>query len=331
MENTAERPQRQRAISFPSPERCYNCAVLLWNVFTQVCVPIFVLMSLGWVLDRRFRLDLGTLVKLNICLFVPAFIFVQVVSSPLTAGIAVRVMAFTLCIIAAMFVLSVLAGRLCGYSSPQMRSLQLATMFYNSGNYGIPLMTLAFPATGPVLQVFIVLTQNVSTFTVGLWLAASTHRSGWRSLLPMLRQVSLWAVGCAVVVRTLHVPVMEWRWLWVPLTYLEKGLVGIALVTLGAQLSKTEHAHLWRRLSWALALRLLAGPLIAFLLVPLFGFSGEPASVMILSSAFPTAVNTALLAHEFKADAHFAAAAVFYSTVLSMVTVTVLVAVLRAG
>jgi hypothetical protein len=30
-------------------------------------------------------------------------------------------------------------------------------MFYNSGNYGVPLMTLAFPATGPLLQVFVVL------------------------------------------------------------------------------------------------------------------------------------------------------------------------------
>ena len=51
--------------------------------------------------------------------------------------------------------------------------------------------------------------------------------------------------------------------------------------------------------------------------------------MMILSSAFPTAVNTALLAHEFRADANFAAAVVFYSTLGSMFTVTALVAALR--
>jgi hypothetical protein len=50
---------------------------------------------------------------------------------------------------------------------------------------------------------------------------------------------------------------------------------------------------------------------------------------MILSSSFPTAVNTALLAHEFRADAGFAAAAVFYSTIGSMFTVTALVVALR--
>jgi predicted permease len=42
-------------------------------------------------------------------------------------------------------------------------------------------------------------------------------------------------------------------------------------------------------------------------------------------------VNTALLAHEFKADARFAAAAVLYSTLLAAVIVTLLLAVLRAG
>ena len=40
-------------------------------------------------------------------------------------------------------------------------------------------------------------------------------------------------------------------------------------------------------------------------------------------------MNTALLAHEFRADSHFAAAAVFYSTVASMFTVTLLVVLVR--
>jgi predicted permease len=116
----------------------------------------------------------------------------------------------------------------------------------------------------------------------------------------------------------------------VPLHYIAAGLVPFALVTLGAQLSQTKHEAGHRaRLGWALGLRLAAGPLLALLLVRLFGFHGTEAAVMILSSSFPTAVNTALLAHEFRADAGFAAAAVFYSTIGSMFTVTALVVALR--
>jgi hypothetical protein len=215
-----------------------------------------------------------------------------------------------------------------GYSREETRSLQLATMFYNSGNYGIPLMTLAFPGLGPLLQVFIVLTQNISTFTVGLLLASTVAPVGWRTLLPVLRQVSLWAVTAAVLTRLLHLPVQSWRWIWVPAGYLHGALVGFALTTLGVQLSQTKVLPRLAHLSWALSLRLLGGPLAAWALVRLFGFTGEAASIMILSASFPTAVNVALLAHEFKADSDFAATVVFYSTLLSMVTVTVLVAIL---
>ncbi|MEA3211516.1 MAG: malate permease [Chthoniobacter sp.] len=302
--------------------------MLLWNVFSQVLLPILVMFGAGWLLERRCRLDLGTLVRSNIYLFVPAFIFVQIVRSDLTAELALRVVAFTGAIIAGMFILSALAGRLMGYPRPLTRSLQLATMFYNSANYGVPLMALAFPANGPLVQVFVIVTINVSTFTVGLLLAASAHRSGWRAWLPVLRQVSVWAVAAALIVRGFHLPVQQWRWLWVPLGYFSDALVGIALITLGAQISKTERPKHLSRLGWALGLRLLGGPLLAWALVGAFGFTGETAKIMILSAAFPTAVNTALIAHEFDADVHFAASAVFASTLFSMITVTLLISLL---
>lgn len=303
--------------------------MFFWSVFTHVLLPILVMVSFGWLIDRRSRLDLSSLVKLNIYLFVPAFIFVHVVDSNLNFAAAARIMGFTASIIASMFVLSALVGRFMNYEAGHTRALQLATMFYNSGNYGIPLMALAYPGAGPLLQVFIVLTQNISTFTVGLALAASAHRPGWRIALPMLRQISLWAVLSALVVRLLHLPVQEVKWLWVPLQYVSEALVAFALITLGVQLSQTRARQSLSRLGWALSLRLLGGPLIAAALIPVFGFTGQEATIMIVSSSFPTAVNTALIAHEFNADSQFAAAVVFYSTLLSMITVTVLIALLR--
>lgn len=303
--------------------------MLLWKVFSQVLLPILVLVSFGWLLDRRGRLDLNTLIKLNFYVFVPAFIFREVVLSSLGPVFAVRVMAFTASIQFGMFLLSALVAKLSSYERKQARALQLATMFYNSGNYGVPLMMLAFPATGPLLQVFVVLTQNICTFTVGVFLSSPTTAKGWRVFLPMLRQISLWAVVLALAVRYWQVPVTEWRWFWVPVEYLHNALVGLALVTLGVQLSQTQVQQNVGRLSWALGLRLLAGPALAALLCGAFGFHGEEALVLILSAAFPTAVNIALLAHEFQADPQFAAAVVFYSTLASMVTVTCLIAVLR--
>jgi predicted permease len=111
--------------------------------------------------------------------------------------------------------------------------------------------------------------------------------------------------------------------------YFHDGLVAIALVTLGIQLSKTRASFVLSKIGWALALRLIAGPFIGWGLAYVFNFEGSILLSMILSTSFPTAVNTAMIAHEFGADTEYATDTVFWSTMLSMVTVTALVVLLH--
>ena len=315
---------------------------LLIEIFRDVCLPVAVLFGIGWGLDRKFRLDLDTLIKLNLYLFVPAFIFVRVSESSLGGWEGARIVVFTLCVIFGMALLSILVSWIRGVSRSERVGLQLATMFYNSGNWGIPLMALAFPQTGAVVQVFVLMTMNVSTFSIGLFLANSQMDSGdsgegkarssfgWRKFLPMLRQPSLYAIALALLMKQFGNPIAEVEFVWKPLGYLADALVAFALITLGVQLSKTRPPRVGGSLAWALVIRLLAGPLLAFGLTRVFGFDATTSAILILGAASPTAVNTALLAHEFKADSRFAAAAVFYSTLLATIVVTLLLAVLRA-
>lgn len=312
---------------------------MLVGILRDICLPLLLVMGVGWGMDRKFRLSIETLVKLNLYLFVPAFIFVRLTTSELSDGVGLQVIGFTLCVLVAMGLASWAVAR-----SPQERiAMQLGTMFYNSGNWGIPLMALAYPQTGPVVQVFVLATMNVSMFTLGILLAslqadhldsgengAREKKPAWRRLLPILRQPSIYAILAAVTVRRLELPVQEVVWLWKPLGYLADALVGFALITLGVQLSQTRPPRVGSRLAWALGIRLIGGPLVALGLVWLFGFRGEFAAVLILGAASPTAVNAALVTHEFKGDSRFAAAVVFYSTLLAVAVVTALLAVLRA-
>jgi predicted permease len=308
--------------------------VLVLDVFTQVLLPILIMFGAGWALDRKWKLDLATVVKLNINIFVPAFIFYELTTKEVKGHEAWMAIAYTVSVIAVLFVLAGLLGKWRGYSFAQTRSMQIAACFYNSANYGIPLMHLAYPGPSEALQVFIVLVQNIGNFTVGIFLVSSAKNRGWRAVLPMLRQASVWAVAVALIVRGVHGVVNPdlsgaMRWLWVPMKYFHDGLVAVALLTLGVQLSKTAARATLPRLGGALALRLLVSPLVGWGLALLFGFHGEMLKTMILSTAFPTAVNTALIAHEFKADTEYATGAVFWSTLFSMVTVTVLIVILK--
>ncbi len=307
--------------------------VTVWLILRDVCLPILLLIGLGAFLDRRFQLSLETLIKLNIYLFVPAFIFVRVSQSTIATQLGFRIVTFTLLMIFSMGLVSLVVARLRGESPQGRKTLLLTSMFYNCGNFGIPLTALAFPVAGPGIQVFVLMTMNIATFTLGLMLAtAQPDAHGTRfglSFGPVLRQPSLYAIALAIVLKTINYPVSEVVFLWKPTSFLADGLVGLALVTLGVQLSQTRGTRIQGSLGWALSIRLIAGPGIATLLTLAFGFESPVAAVLILGAAAPTAVNTALLAHEFKADSVTAAAAVFYSTLLSFIPVALILLIFR--
>ncbi len=305
---------------------------MFFDLFLNVCAPIFLIVGTGWLLDRKFKLHLESMVKLNIYLMVPAFIFTRVLSTELAGGEAVKIVGFTLCIICTMFLGSLLAGRIFGMHQKQRQSLSLATMFYNCGNYGLPLVTLAFGHQAAAVQIYVLATMNVSTYTIGLFLAQShgeTVRSHRKALTKVLRQPTLYALMLGVLCKTFSVPVKSITWLWEPLDLIQAGLIGFALITLGVQMSQTKPAPFRAPLWSAILLRLLIAPALALPLTFAFGFSRDVSASLILAAAAPTAVNTALLAHEFGGDVSFSTSAVYYSTLISLVTTTVLVYILK--
>ena len=159
--------------------------MLVLDVFTQVLLPILIMFGAGWALDRKWKLDLATVVKLNINVFVPAFIFYELMTKTVAGRDAWLAVAYTVSVVVVLFVIAGIIGWWRGYSIAQTRSMQIASVFYNSANYGIPLMHLAYPGPSEALQVFIVLVQNIGNFTVGIFLVSSAKNRGWRAVLPM--------------------------------------------------------------------------------------------------------------------------------------------------
>jgi len=304
---------------------------MLFQIFVDVCLPILILIGLGWGLDRLFDFDLKTLVKLNLYLFVPAFILVRLSTSDLAGVIGLKVVAFTVSVILSMGAISWIVCAIRRLPPGERYAMKLSTMIYNCGNWGIPLMTLAFSELGAVVQVFVLATMNLTGFSLGIFLAnaGSSDRKGW--FLPILKQPSPYAILTALILRAFDNPLENVIFVWTPLSYLADGLVAFALLTLGVQLAKTRPPAPRGTLGITLFIRLIGGPLVATGLTWLFGFQGEIAAILIVGAAAPTAVNTALLAHEFNADHRFAAAAVLYSTLFAAVIVTALLAMLRAG
>ncbi len=196
----------------------------------------------------------------------------------------------------------------------QRQALRLATMFYNCGNYSLPLVTLAFGHEGAAVQVYVLATMNVATFTLGLFLAQERGEkpgSHWRALNGMLRQPTLYALCAGVLAKTTGPPHSGHQLAVAALDLLQAALVGFALLTLGVQMSQTRPAPFRAPLWAAMGVRLVLGPLLALGLTRLMGF--PPRRFRIFGAGRRRADGrrlATLLAHEFGGDVSFATSSI---------------------
>jgi predicted permease len=305
---------------------------MLTTVLLDILGPILVMVAVGALLRRSFAIDMATLSKLNIYVFVPAFIFHHVSTSTMPGDEMLAIVALSIAQVIALGVVTSLICLAARVPAKTLAPILLAVLFYNSGNVGLPLAQLAFRNEGAAAQTFVLLTQNVLTFTVGLSIAGwiGTGRIG-HSFLTILR---------LPVIPTL-VAALTARW-WITRTghplphiiadsasYLAGGLVPIALVTLGAQLGGKPRLPRWRPVSLALFLRLAVAPVVMIGLLALARYyfpaatpTGISASLLVLTAGTPTAVNTLLLTLETGGDPDLAADCVFWSTLFSALTLT---------
>ncbi|HSV27521.1 MAG TPA: AEC family transporter, partial [Sedimentisphaerales bacterium] len=208
------------------------------HIITDIILPIFLLISVGFAMDRKFRLDLDTLSKLNFYVFVPALLFVRLLAADATGASMLTVGLFTILQMALLFAISMLV-----YTHPRFRPsravLSMTSMFNNCGNYGIPMVIFAFPANPELLGplAVIIAMQNLANFTFGIWLFERRKNSTFNILKGFAGVPVVYALAAAVLMRYFNLEPLPQ--IGKPLEFLSDGLVSIALITLGAQLSRS--------------------------------------------------------------------------------------------
>lgn len=299
--------------------------MLVFEILTSIILPIFVLIGVGVLVDRTLKPDLRTLTKLNFHVFVPALIFMKIFEADIRPGEMAQVAGVTL----------VHLLLLCGFgyavfSRPAWRAhrpvLTAGTVFYNAGNYGIPFVGLAFGPEYIGVIAVVLMVQNLLNFTLGIWLFHHRSQGVGAVLKAFVKVPVIPAILLAVGLRYLQAatafslpPAIA-----VPLGHLSDGLIPVALLTLGVQLSRIRIGEGWRPLSALVVMRLLLSPALALALVVFFGIEGTLAAVLIAAAGLPMAVNVYILASEYGEDAALASQGVFWTTLLSAGTLTLL-------
>ncbi|MBI2299196.1 MAG: AEC family transporter [Armatimonadetes bacterium] len=299
-------------------------------IFRDNLLPLFLLMAAGFALQRRVGLDMKTLTRANLYVFVPALACYALSKAVLSAADLLRVFGFVVVLEVVMYGVARAWTALRGYPPGLAAAFALALMFYNSGNYGYPLIALLYGKDSAAvgLQAIVLATQNATLFSLGQ--VIMRHRAvGFRSALgEYFRMPFPYAVALGLLLQFKVVSLPGFA-----LKTLESaagGLVPVALMTLGAQLALVRWHHGVRSVVAATFARLVLGSVVAFGLLSAVGWRGPTAEMLLISSSVPTAVNTAILAVEHDSEPDFAAQVVFVTTLTSAATVGLTIFVARA-
>ncbi|MGF1483357.1 MAG: AEC family transporter [Opitutales bacterium] len=297
------------------------------DIFINVILPIFLLIGLGAGLERALTLDLETLNKINFYAFVPALIFVKLQDSDLDSAIIVGIA--SLCLLH-LLLLAVLAWLVFNkrWFRGKTSVPRIGVIFYNAGNYGIPLAQLFFGDEGTAVMAIVLMVQNFLNFTLGIYLLArdgSDERVNLgNQVLALLRVPVLWAIVLAMALPPVGGPIGE------ATRYLADGLVPVMLLTLGIQLARCCLSSHLLQVGTVCTLRLLISPLLMWAILALWPSQlGNHPAILLAVGGLPVAVNTHLLALQYKVDPEIAAQQVFWSTLLSGLTMTVLLYLVR--
>lgn len=299
--------------------------ILLHNV-----IPLSIMIGLGATLQRVFKLDIRTLSKLNFYFFSPAIVFTLLYESTFTTEIAFRVLLFFVVFYLMLIAAAELFIRLRGLKGGMKVAMRNSVIFYNSANFAIPLNQLVF-ASNPFtmsIQLIVMVMQNLLPNTLGIFMINAGRMRVREAIKVVLSFPAVYVVALALLMKGFAVPIPQP--IYTPLEYIAQAFIATALLTLGAQLGNMKWSlSRFDLVFWSNGLRLLVSPALGFLAVWLLGFEGLLAQALVLSCAVPTSLSSVLLAVEFNNEPDFASQTVFASTVFSIVTVTVVIALIQ--
>jgi malate permease and related proteins len=282
---------------------------------TQVIIPVFLIVAVGWAYARRRRPDLTVFNRVVLDVMTPVLVYTALAGkefrlaehAPLLTAGAVLILAS-----------GVLAWALARWTGTNARSLVPVVMFTNCGNMGLPLALLAFGPQGFGAAVGLFSLSNLLHFSLGARIT-SAHASTRELLLSPLMLAS--ALGFASAVTGVRPPEV----IFTGMKMLGEPMLPLMLFALGARLTQLRREDIPRGLLGALA-RPLVGLAIALPLCNLLGLQGMARGQLLLFAALPPAVMQFMLAERYGQEPQRVAAMILLGNALAVLFVPVALA-----
>ncbi len=205
-------------------------------------------------------------------------------------------------------------------------SFQLSILFTNCVNVGFPILLLAYGQTAIERALVYMIAMQIVLQTYGVYLAASGQASIRDALKRVAQMPGMYAMVLGIAVNAFAIPIPAT--IFDPLKLIADSLVPFLLVVLGMQLAGVSVRGNLRVASVATILRLVIAGMISILVADAMGLQGVTRQTMILENSMPTAIFGVALAQEFDTAVDLITTVIFVSTLASMFTLTLWLAVI---
>lgn len=303
---------------------------LFTDILLSVTLPIVALVALGFGAQRKLKLDVPSLNRLIVFVVMPAFLVHFLSSARQPIAEIWPTIYFTAIQFAALMLLGWLVAKLFRLPAEFAPIFAMATVYANVGNYGIPLVKLAFPEPFILHQSVITSMMTMLIVSVGAWMLAPSR--GEKGFIARLRIAFETPVVPAVIVG-LTLRALEMRLpvvIGTPLELIGATFPPLALFALGAQLADTGKGELSPLpMSLILVLKLLAAPAVTWGLALALAMPKDLTELYVVAAATPVGVLLALFCAEYDRQPRFVSGAVLLSTLLSPIVVTAWILLMR--
>ncbi|MDW8543200.1 AEC family transporter [Staphylococcus sp. KG4-3] len=291
-------------------------------IILEVILPILLLIVIGAFLQRKFEFKLQNFSTLITYCLMPAAVFINIYHIKIEFQVFSQIIYYVVIYSTSLICFSHITTRLLKLENGEGAALKNSISLMNSGNYGLPVSQFIFSHNplGVSVQILILVFQNLLTYSYGMYnlLSATSSIKDITTFFLKLPVFHALLLGIFCQIFTLKLP----QFMLIPIGHLSDGFGSIALLLLGAQLSKIKIKFFHRVITISLIGRLLVGPIISLLVIYLLNIDGVIAQSLLIASSFPTSRNTSTIAMEYQVEPELHAQIVLFSTLFSMLTVT---------
>lgn len=297
--------------------------------YLSVLLPIFFIFGVGFIGQKTLDIKPKTISTMTVYLMTPLLsfsVFYETTFNMEYLWMAIYALVLVLSVVLIIYIV----GFFKGYTVRKTCGMILSSAFMNNGNYGTPLVLFVFGEPGLKYAVILMVIQQLIMVTIGVYYAAKGSSEGAgmnETMKKVLRVPVMYGALLGALFHFFQIPIGETMLTAIKLV--GDAAIPTVMLVLGMQLATISTRNLQiGSLSFALTLKLIVAPLVAWGLTMILPVDDLLKQIMILLAGMPAAANTTMYALQYDTEPQFVSTATFFSTLASLITLPIILSLI---